>query len=153
MVGRVFNGKNQVPYKLPDHKTRSTWKSDSTPGGNGFNEILFEDAKGKELVYMQAQKNLRRLVKNDEVITVVHDRQKLVKNDETETTNRNRVEVVGVDRTGITGRDETVSVGRNLDKLVVGAETEETRGHHQRLVGGGQEIVVRGGEEGACHRP
>ena len=27
---------------------------------------MFEDAKGKELVYIQAQKDLRKLVKNDE---------------------------------------------------------------------------------------
>src|SRR4029450_2347722 len=27
VVGRVFNAVNQVPYKLPEHKTRSTWKS------------------------------------------------------------------------------------------------------------------------------
>ncbi len=55
----------RVPYKLPEHKTRSTWKSDSSPGSNGFNEIMFEDPKESELVYVQAQKNLRKLVKND----------------------------------------------------------------------------------------
>jgi type VI secretion system secreted protein VgrG len=58
VVGRVFNMKRQVPYKLPDHKSRSTWKSDSYPGGGGFNEIMFEDAKERELVFVQAQKNL-----------------------------------------------------------------------------------------------
>ena len=31
--GRVFNANQPVPYKLPEHKTRSTWKSDSSPGG------------------------------------------------------------------------------------------------------------------------
>ncbi len=30
IVGRVFNATQRVPYKLPDHKTRSTWKSDSS---------------------------------------------------------------------------------------------------------------------------
>ncbi len=32
IVGRVFNATQRVPYKLPDHKTRSTWKSDSSLG-------------------------------------------------------------------------------------------------------------------------
>jgi len=144
VVGRVFNGTRQVPYKLPDHKTRSTWRSQSSPGGEGFNEILFEDAKDKELVYMQAQKNLRRLVKNDETITVLRDRHKLVKNDETETTNRNRVEVTGADRTEITGQDRTIAIGQHLGKLVGGDESEQTRGHHKRLVEKGQDIVIRG---------
>ena len=69
IVGRVYNAKQAVPYKLPEHKTRSTWKSDSSLGSGGFNEIMFEDIKGQELVWEQAQKNRRRLVKNDETIT------------------------------------------------------------------------------------
>src|SRR5262249_25665039 len=84
IVGRVFNKANPVPYRLPQHKTRSTWKSRSSPGGNGFNELMFEDLAGRELVYVQAERDLRKLVKNDETITVGNDRQKLVKNDETE---------------------------------------------------------------------
>ena len=82
IVGRVFNQTQQVPYKLPDHKTRSAWKSNSSLGGNGFNEIMFEDLKQEELLWMQAQKNLRKLVKNDESITVGHDRRKFVKENE-----------------------------------------------------------------------
>jgi len=74
IVGRVFNGKSLVPYKLPDNKTRSAWRSDSSPDGGGYNEILFEDAKDRELVYEQAQKNRRRLVKNDETLTIGHAR-------------------------------------------------------------------------------
>ncbi|MFT3768637.1 MAG: type VI secretion system tip protein TssI/VgrG [Minicystis sp.] len=95
VVGRVFNGKSQVPYKLPDHKSRSTWKSDSYPNGGGFNEIMFEDAKAKELVYVQAQKNLRTLVKNDAVTTVGHDRQSLVKGDVVEETRGKQTVLVG----------------------------------------------------------
>jgi type VI secretion system secreted protein VgrG len=74
VVGRVFNNTTRVPYKLPEHKTRSTWKSDSSPGSDGFNEIMFEDAKGHELVYVQAERNLDRLVKHDETITVGKNR-------------------------------------------------------------------------------
>ncbi len=44
IVGRVFNQQSPVPYKLPDNKTRSTWKSNSSARlRNGFNEIMFED--------------------------------------------------------------------------------------------------------------
>jgi type VI secretion system secreted protein VgrG len=93
VVGRVFNAVQAVPYALPEHKTRSTWKSDSSLGSNGFNEILFEDLKGKELVYVQAEKNLRKLVKNDETITIGNDREKLVLRNELETTGADRTEV------------------------------------------------------------
>jgi type VI secretion system secreted protein VgrG len=143
IVGRVFNARQQVPYKLPDHKTRSTWKSDSSPGSNGFNEIMFEDLKGKELVYVQAQKNLRKLVKNDETITVNHDRQKLVLRNELETTGANRTEVTGVNRTEITGANRLTVVGGDRQKLVVGDETEKTDGKLTFYVGQDQDIVIR----------
>jgi type VI secretion system secreted protein VgrG len=70
VVGRVFNGTARVPYDLPAHRTRSTWRSDSSPGSSGFNEIMMEDAKGRELVYVQAERDLDKLVKHDETVTV-----------------------------------------------------------------------------------
>src|SRR6185503_14498635 len=105
IVGRVFNQTQLVPYKLPDHKTRSAWKSNSSLGGGGFNEIMFEDLKHEELVWMQAQKNLRKLVKNDENITIGHDRRKYVVRNEIETTSGTRIEVTGANRIEITDKD------------------------------------------------
>ena len=143
VVGRVFNAMQAVPYKLPEHKTRSTWKSDSSMGSNGFNEIMFEDLKGKELVYVQAEKNLRKLVKNDETITVGRNRQKFVVVNETETTGVNRTEVTGVNRTEITGANRTTVIGANNTKLVKGDEIERTEGNQTVFVGKDQDVVVK----------
>jgi type VI secretion system secreted protein VgrG len=142
IVGRVFNNTQRVPYKLPDHKTRSTWKSDTSPGSGGFNELMFEDLAGKELVYIQAQKNLRKLVKNDETITVGHNRQKLVKNNETETTGQDRMEVTGNNRTEITDRNRATVIGGDESKLVHGTEKERTEGDLLLRVGGDQHILI-----------
>jgi type VI secretion system secreted protein VgrG len=143
IVGRVFNATNQVPYKLPQHKTRSTWKSDSSLGGGGFNEIMFEDLKGKELVYVQAQKNLRKLVKNDETITVGNNRQKLVVVNETETTGANRTEVTGANRTEITGVNRTTVIGGNRSKQIGGDEIERTDGNLTSYIGKNQDITIK----------
>ncbi|HSN98930.1 MAG TPA: type VI secretion system tip protein TssI/VgrG, partial [Candidatus Nanopelagicales bacterium] len=143
VVGRVFNATEQVPYKLPDHKTRSTWKSGSSLGGGGFNEIMFEDLKQRELVWMQAQRDLRKYVKNDETITVGHDRQKYVVRNETETTGVNRLEVTGTNRIEITDKDRTNYVGQNSLKMVRGDELEKTQGNMLVLVEKDQDIVVR----------
>jgi type VI secretion system secreted protein VgrG len=70
IVGRVYNGMNLVPYPLPENKTRSTIRSSSSPGGVGFNELMFEDAKGSELVYHQAERDREKIVKNDEANNV-----------------------------------------------------------------------------------
>jgi type VI secretion system secreted protein VgrG len=72
ITGRVYNGKNTVPYDLPDNKTQSGIKSRSTQDGNpnNFNELRFEDKKGEELVYLQAERDLRELVKHNHTAQV-----------------------------------------------------------------------------------
>lgn len=63
IIGRVYNGGSMPPYKLPDHKTMSTIKSNSSKGGGGFNEIRFEDMKGCEHIFIHAQKHKHIRVK------------------------------------------------------------------------------------------
>lgn len=143
VVGRVFNIKQPVPYRLPEHKSRSTWKSDSYPGGGGFNEITFEDAKYRELVYMQAQKDLRALVKNDQTETVGHDLSKLVKHDELEETGGRRFETTRGDRIERTVGARMVIVDGSRGERVFGEQVEVTDGNHRVRVDGTQDIVVR----------
>ena len=73
IVGGVYNASEMPPYMLPDHKTVSTLKSLSTPGGGGFNEFRFEDKKGKEQIFMHAEK--------DEDVRVKHDSKEWIGND------------------------------------------------------------------------
>ncbi len=144
VTGRVYTNLEKVPYRLPENKTQSGWKSNSSPRAEGFNEIMFEDLADKEVVYEQAQKDRRRLVKRDEIITVGNDRQKLVKASEIETTNLDRTEVTGVNRTEITGAHRVIAVGGDRDQLVKGSEQEQTLGSLRRSVGGSADVVVSG---------
>ena len=57
VTGCVYNGDNKFPYDLPGNKTQSGTKSDSSKGHNGYNEFMFEDLKGSELIRMHAQKD------------------------------------------------------------------------------------------------
>ncbi len=104
--GRVYNGDNKPPYALPANKTQSGIKSRSSPKGgtDNFNELRFEDKKGSEQVFMQAEKNLELNVKHDEQATVGHDRTRQVKNDET-------VTVDNVSKRKV-GADETIDIGK-----------------------------------------
>ncbi len=70
ITGRVYTSLQTTPYKLPENKTQSGWKSNSSPQTGGYNEIMFEDAAGQELVRMQAEKDLHKLVKNDENVII-----------------------------------------------------------------------------------
>ncbi len=70
VVGRVFNNATPVPTALPAAKTRSTWKTESSPGGGGYNEISLDDAKGRELMLLRAERDLERSVGNDELVRI-----------------------------------------------------------------------------------
>ena len=74
VVGCVYNDKHMPPYALPGDKSISGVKSNSTPGGNGFNEFIFDDKDGSELVRLHAQKDLESVVENDELRNVKKDR-------------------------------------------------------------------------------
>ncbi|MDX2503284.1 MAG: type VI secretion system tip protein TssI/VgrG [Gammaproteobacteria bacterium] len=63
--GRCYNGDSLPPYRLPEHKTRSTVKTNSTPGGEGYNEIRYEDKKSQEQIYFHSEKDLDIRCKND----------------------------------------------------------------------------------------
>lgn len=70
VVGAVYNGDNKVPYDLPSNKTMAGWKSDSSKGGNGYNELVFEDKKGSEDIRMHAEKDHDVTVRNAQTHTI-----------------------------------------------------------------------------------
>jgi type VI secretion system secreted protein VgrG len=127
VVGRVHNEAEPAPYKLPENKTVSTIKSDTSPRDGGFNELRFEDAAGRQLVYMQAEKDWSSLVKNDQMHVVGANRATLVRGEESSTTigNHTRMvkaseqETVGQNRTSVVGRDRHTTVG-SVDNTFVG---------------------------------
>jgi len=127
ITGRVYTNLQKSPYKLPSNKTQSGWKSNTSPSNGGYNEMMFEDAQGKELVRMQAEKDLHKLVKNDENVTIGHDRSKLVKNNDDLTVGQHRTKsVVGNERETI-GQNQSSAVGINratqigqIDSTIVG---------------------------------
>jgi type VI secretion system secreted protein VgrG len=117
ITGRVYNFANQPPYSLPENQTQSGIRSQSTPKGgvNNFNELRFEDKKGAEQLYMQAEKNMDTLVKNDQTLNVGNNRTKSVAVDETTNIGRNRTETVS--------GDEFIQISGSRTELVTKAET------------------------------
>ncbi|EHC5024730.1 type VI secretion system tip protein VgrG [Escherichia coli] len=57
IMGRTYHQENRTPGSLPGTKTQMTIRS-KTYMGSGFNELKFDDATGREQVYIHAQKNM-----------------------------------------------------------------------------------------------
>jgi type VI secretion system secreted protein VgrG len=73
VVGTVYNGDNKHPYNVPDCKTQSGLKSDTSLGHNGYNEFMFEDKRGQETIRMHAQKDHEVEVLNQETWKIGKD--------------------------------------------------------------------------------
>lgn len=75
ITGRVYNGDNMPPYTLPDQATVSGIKTQSSKGGGltDANELRFEDKKGSEYLWLQAQKDMHSWVKNDSFASVLNN--------------------------------------------------------------------------------
>jgi type VI secretion system secreted protein VgrG len=75
ITGRVYNADNMPPYTLPDNKTQTGIKTRSSKGGNpdNFNEIRFEDKKGKEELHIQAERDMSTHVKRNQSTSVDGD--------------------------------------------------------------------------------
>jgi type VI secretion system secreted protein VgrG len=70
VVGCVYNGDNTPPYDLPGNKTMAGLKSNSSQGGNGFNEFVFEDEKGKEKIRMHGEKDHQVVIRDTQTVTI-----------------------------------------------------------------------------------
>jgi type VI secretion system secreted protein VgrG len=106
VVGRIYTGENRPPYPLPQQKTRSTIKSESSIGGGGSNELRFEDLKGSEEIYLHAQKDWNTQIGN------------------------NLGETVGASRTSTIGSAETITVGGSRTVSVGGCDSTSVGATH-----------------------
>jgi type VI secretion system secreted protein VgrG len=94
VVGRAYNELNPVPYKLPDDKTISGWKSWSSPVTGGYSELKIEDKAEKELVYFRAQRDHHQLVQRDEVERIERNHYRTVLDQQHLTVKSNKRELV-----------------------------------------------------------
>ncbi|MFG0382902.1 type VI secretion system tip protein VgrG [Pseudomonas sp. zbq_18] len=72
--GCLYHAEHVVPYDLPANKTRTVFKTLSSPGGGGYNELRIEDRKGQEQIYIHAQKDWDENVEHDQKIRIGHER-------------------------------------------------------------------------------
>lgn len=140
VVGSVYNAEQMPPYTLPANATQSGLKSRSSKGGGGdnFNEIRFEDKKGSEDFYMQAEKDMNVLIKNDRNTTIRDGNETLT----IETGDRSTDIKTGGRSTKIK-KDDKKEVEANIDTLAKGNIKEEAKGNFD--IKGGKNITIDAG--------
>ncbi len=74
ITGCLYHAEHVVPYDLPANKTRSVFKTLSSPGGGGYNEFRIEDRKGAEQIYIHAQRDWDENIEHNQKIRVGNER-------------------------------------------------------------------------------
>ncbi|MFO0653032.1 MAG: type VI secretion system tip protein TssI/VgrG [Polyangiales bacterium] len=162
VTGCLYNGTHPTPEPLPDRRSRSGIRTQSTPEGGGFNELSFEDAKGTERVYLRAERDLDLLVRNSRTTSVVRDDTLTVDHDLTTSASNRRLDATGRDAVRLTGRhdvsatdgDRVARVGRNAVEHVQGDASSSASGvrvvessrDDVRTVAGDQNVIVTGSQ-------
>jgi type VI secretion system secreted protein VgrG len=153
--GCVYDGAHAPPYTLPDEKTKSTIKSQSTIGkASGFNELRFEDKAGSEEIFTHAEKDQNEIVLNNHTTTVGGDQENIVGLTQTQHVHQNQTERVKGDQTMDVGTDRTVHVAGTFHETVAKGEkrnvdtgvTEIITGFEYRNVVGGLVDKIADGE-------
>ncbi len=136
VTGAVYNGESKPPYPLPDNATMSTIKSNSSKGGQGFNEIRFEDKKDNEQIFMHAQK--------DQDLRVKHDKKEWIGNDSHLIVKTNQKELVEGDKHVHVKGDELIKVEGDIGTTVTGNEITKITGNQHAAVTGNHHLKVTG---------
>lgn len=136
ITGSLYNDANMPPWPLPANKTQSGVRTKSTlrGGASNHNELRFEDKKGGEQVFLQAEMNLDVLVKNDETRMVKHDRLATVVNNDEKIVNE------GYDYTTVEKGEQIINVLDNFRELNVAKDNRIN-------VGGNEIIYIEGDRE------
>lgn len=139
VLGCLYNGTHPPSFNLPENKTRSGIRTQSSPGGGGFNELSFEDLKGEEQIYLHAQRDLDEIVRRDHTITVQHD--------ETSHVHRNRRATVGRDASDEVRGDREEVVRGDVSVHHLGTRTDVVDQTFDQRVGEARTIRVDGRDD------
>ncbi|KKN69242.1 hypothetical protein LCGC14_0443310, partial [marine sediment metagenome] len=151
VTGCLYHKEHEVPYELPAHKTRSVFKTLSSPGGGGYNELRIEDKKGEEQIYLRAQKDWDENIEHDQTVRVGNERHDTVeansysefKAEEHHTTHADRKSEIKANDHLTVGTSQHVKIG-TAQLTQAGNEIHYYAGD-KVVIDAGMELTAKGG--------
>ncbi|WP_051275408.1 type VI secretion system Vgr family protein [Aestuariibacter salexigens] len=140
VIGRVHHGDNRTPYKLPDKKTVSTLKTNSSKGGGGFNELRFEDKKGEEQIFIHAQMNKDERVRNSSFEWVGNQRHQIVKKEKFTQVEKDEHHIVKGNQFHQVDGDISRTFDANIMQETSGDESYKISGDRKSETGGSEHL-------------
>jgi type VI secretion system secreted protein VgrG len=145
ITGRVYNGGQMPPYKLPDERTQAGVKSRSSKdaGPDNFNEIRFEDKTGQELLVIHAERNLQQYVEKGSYEYVGVNRHLVVDGSQLEAVGGNQHLTVKGEKREKIGSDVSLDIAGDCDAKV-GLKFALESGEEIHIKGG-MKVVIEAG--------
>lgn len=159
VLGCLTNGTHPPPFGLPLSKTQSGLRTQSSPGGGGFNELSFEDRAGHERLYVFAQRDLDEVVSNNRSRVVRANESVAIQGTEHRTVGSSQEETVqgdvtqrilGAQQIHVAGPSQTIHGSQSLS-TVTGDADLRVSGTRTIRVDGDQRVEVRGAEQREVH--
>ncbi|MBW2165309.1 MAG: type VI secretion system tip protein VgrG, partial [Deltaproteobacteria bacterium] len=113
--GCVYNGMNTIPF---GSGIMSGSKSNTSPGGGGYNEFSLNDTAGKEMIIVHGQYDMESTIENDQTLTVHNNRTSTIDVDDSETVGSNQTINVGANQDVTVGANQSVKVGSNKTETI-----------------------------------
>lgn len=145
VTGALYDAAHPPPYALPAEKTKSTIKSNSSPGGGGFNEVRFEDLAGSEEMFIHAQKDSNAITRNDESVSVGVDQTISIGANQRQRVGNDQTEEIGNDQTLTVGADRTITVGGSFTETIGATSTIDVHAHATETLNAGETQTVSAG--------
>lgn len=128
VMGSLYNGARPYPFRIPEEVTYSGFRSQSTPEGDGFSELIFDDNKGRERLVLRAERDMQQVVDNNLSLEVKKDEQR---------------QIGGESKHTVVGDAERTFLGDYNESLGKGCQIE-VKGSHALSVDGDSEVRVSG---------
>jgi len=134
ILSRVHDSEHPPTYPLPENKTRTVFRTATSPADATANEIRFEDNAGVEEMFLNATRDMNFLTKHICGDAVGRNQLRSIGNNQ-------QVQV----ETGYThsvGNDQTWSVVGDQTIAVTGHRNQDIDGNEQRQIGGDRKVEV-----------
>ncbi|WP_277589852.1 type VI secretion system tip protein VgrG [Pseudomonas chlororaphis] len=145
ITGCLYHKEHPVPYALPANKTRTVFKSMSSPGGAGYNELRIEDKKGAEQIFIHAQRDWDENIEHDQKIRIGHERHDTVEKNTYTELKAEEHRITHADRKTETKVDDHLTVGEN-QHIKLGTAQLTKAGQEIHLKAGAKMVIEAGSE-------
>ncbi|PJE41066.1 MAG: type VI secretion system tip protein VgrG [Pseudomonas sp.] len=145
VTGCLYHAEHVVPYALPANKTRSVFKTLSSPGGGGYNELRIEDKKGAEQIYIHAERDWDENIEHDQKIRIGNERHDTVEANSYSEFKAEEHRTTHADRKSEIKANDHLTVGNNQHiKIGIGQFINAGQEIH---LSSGQKVVLEAGSE------